>query len=115
PCVASLRKDTYARESRHVTLRVLAHRLNQNIRVDGSHPPCPSYMDDRMAVQSPSETSPSPLVVTVLRRNRPLARDSPKTIRSPLSIISRRGMPWRAEYSLAWRNSASGNSMVVFT
>src|SRR5271165_2367737 len=69
-----------------------------------------------MEAQSAFETRPSPLVVTVFRRKRRAAgRDSLNTTRRPRSTISRIGMPCRAAYSLASRNSASGNSTVVFT
>src|SRR5215469_10826438 len=73
----------------------------RRIGVDGHHPPCPSSIRERIACQSPSHTSPSPLVVTVRRRKRHAGGGLSRSFRKAHSTTSRRGTLWRAAYYFA--------------
>src|SRR5260370_4389830 len=118
PCRTALGQLREAAHRRLVKRSILAVRVDQDVGVEGYHPPRPSYARSRIFSQSASRnsgTNPSPLNVTMRNlKGRPTLR-SAMIFRNPCSTRARRVVRSRVAIFRASRNKGSDISSVVFT
>jgi hypothetical protein len=118
PRRTALRQPGDAVRRRLMKRSILPVRVDEDVGVEGYHPPRPSYARSRIFSQSASRnsgTSPSPLNVTTRNLKGRSAFRSATILRNPCSTSSRRVVRSRVAIFRASRNNGSDISSVVFT